>query len=130
TGRGEHLDISMTEGALTFQLPALAAAADDPEQGPGMGILEGEAPAYDVYRTADDEFLAVGALEPKFWSNVVQAIGEPGLIGGGLSQGEEGEEVRQRVAELLATRTRDEWMETFEGEDVCIEPVQSLEEVL
>lgn len=129
TGEGEYLDISMTEGALSLHLPVQAAAGAGEAAEPGEGMLTGGIPAYDVYETADGGYLAVGALEPKFWSRLVELIDAPELVADGHDRGESGEETRERLAEIFAQKSRGEWVELFEGEDVCCEPVQSPAEV-
>jgi crotonobetainyl-CoA:carnitine CoA-transferase CaiB-like acyl-CoA transferase len=83
-----------------------------------------------VYRTADGKFLALGAMEPKFWENFCTVIGRPELASRQLATGDEREQVIQGVAGTLASRTQAEWVAAFEGLDVCCEPVDSLEEVL
>ena len=74
TGVGAHLDISMTEGALSLAIPALATISAGGEAPRGQGMLTGGIAAYNVYETRDERYLAVGSLEPKFWAGFVQAI--------------------------------------------------------
>ena len=130
TGQGRHIDISMTEGALSLMIPTLAQHAAGHTSARGDDVLTGGLPCYDVYRTADGRYLGVGALEPKFWMGFVQAIGAPELAGDGLSGGERGEEVRRQVARALEEKTLAQWQEIFEACDVCVEPVLTPEEVL
>ena len=129
SGQGEFLDISMTEGALSFHLPVQAsqAAGEDVERGGGM--LTGGIPSYHVYRTQDGEYLSVGALEPKFWMKVVDLVDAPQLASSGLDRGESGREAQQKLAEIFASKPLDAWLDIFEGEDVCCEPVESPAEV-
>ena len=130
TGRGRHLDISMAEGALSLMIPTLAQTAAGQRAAQGDDILTGGLPCYDVYPTADDRFLSVAPLEPKFWRGFVEAIGRPDLAGDGLSGGERGEEVRQQVARVLRQKTLAQWQEHFAAHDVCVEPVLTPQEVL
>jgi len=129
TGEGEFLDVSMTEGALSLHLPVQAAAGAGDEVEPGEGMLTGGIPAYNVYETADGRYLAVGALEPKFWGRLLELIEAPELIADGHDRGESGRQAREKLAEIFAEKPRDEWVDLFDGEDVCVEPVHSPAEV-
>src|SRR5690606_20886813 len=84
TGRGRHLDISMTDGALAFQHLELAGRMVMGEEARplrrGHDPLNGGYGCYGIYRTADDRFLAVGALEPKFASGMLAVLGLPELL--------------------------------------------------
>lgn len=122
---GCHLDISMAEGALSFHLPVQAALGAGGVSERGAEMLTGGVASYGIYETLDGKYLAVAALEPKFWAGFVQAICAPELAGSGLLDGVEGSQARARVAEILKTRTRDAWCEVFSGLDLCIEPVLS-----
>lgn len=130
TGQGSHVDVSMTEGALSFHMPLHSSLAAGQDQQRGQGMLTGGLPSYNVYETADGEYLAVGALEPKFWMGFTQAIGMPELAGDGMTAGEAGRGVREKVAKVLLEKTLDEWLEVFEAVDVCVEPVRSPAEAL
>jgi alpha-methylacyl-CoA racemase len=92
----------------------------------GVNLLDGGVPWYDVYETADAQWLAVGALEPRFYAAL--------LAGLGLTDPPDRADPRNWPAlrDLLAarfkTRTRDEWTTVFEGTDACVAPVLSLHE--
>src|SRR5262249_12759309 len=125
-----HLDISMTEGTLGFamaELGNLLAGGAAPRR--GAERLTGGGANYGVYETADGEYLAVGALEPKFWVAFNQALGRKGdlaeLAGGPAEQAQ----VRAEVAAILKTRTRAEWERVFADGDTCVEPVLRPEEM-
>ncbi|MFU8804867.1 MAG: CaiB/BaiF CoA transferase family protein [Bradymonadaceae bacterium] len=130
TGTGGFLDISMTEGALSFALPSLATLGVGQAVVRGEGMLGGGIPSYDVYETADGRYLSVAPLEPKFWTAFVEVIGMPGLVADGLATGEAGELAKQKVAEILRQKSLVEWVEIFGAVDVCVEPVSTIEEVL
>lgn len=129
-GSGSFLDISMTEGALSLATMMLANTAAGHPVERSDGMLTGGIPSYDVYRTLDDRFLAVGPLEPKFWVGFVNAIESPELVHLGHATGEEGEKARTLIAEKIEQKTYDAWVELFAELDVCVEGVQTLEEVL
>jgi alpha-methylacyl-CoA racemase len=129
TGKGALLDISMTEGALAL----LAAEIGNMDCGArptrGMETLNGGLACYGVYRTSDDRYLAVGALEPKFWLALNGAIGRPQvaaeLIGSPAVQAR----VRGELAEIFATKTAAEWTAVLAPHDCCVEIVTELEEL-
>ena len=125
TGEGRWVDVSMTEGvmsALHMNLaPHLAGVTEAPTR--GRGILSGEAPCYSTYRTKDGRFLAVGALEPKFWRAFCAAAGRPDLEDHGLAEGAEAERIRAEVQGVVAGRSFEEWLEILGSYDACTEPV-------
>ena len=107
TGRGVRIVVSMTHGA--HELARFA------------GLLTGTLACYRIYRCADDRFLTVAALEPKFWKRLCELIERPDLV----------ERQRDAHAELEAVfrrRALDEWMALFRDEDVAVGPVATLDE--
>jgi crotonobetainyl-CoA:carnitine CoA-transferase CaiB-like acyl-CoA transferase len=130
TGKGQELDISMTDGTLAFataDLAALFGGASTPRR--GAELLSGAWANYAVYETSDGKHLAVGALEPKFWLAFNQAIGRAGDIAELSGAPAEQERVRGEVAAILRTRTRAEWEPVFARVDACVEPVLELDEL-
>ena len=128
TGRGQHCDISMVDGLVSWtavHASQLFATGEVP--GPGDGMLTGRYPCYRIYACADG-YLSVGALEPKFWREFVEVIGLPELAESGLIDGEEGQRTVAAVQALLRTRTRAQWEEVLAGHDVCVEPVLDIGE--
>jgi alpha-methylacyl-CoA racemase len=104
--------------------PSAGPGGPRPEAAPG-GTLSGRHPCYRVYRCADGH-LAVAALEPRFWSRLVELLGLPELAGTAFADGDEAEAVAAQVEAVLLGRTAREWMERLAGEDVCVEPVRDL----
>jgi crotonobetainyl-CoA:carnitine CoA-transferase CaiB-like acyl-CoA transferase len=126
-GEGRHLDVSMTDGALSWLAMPFAeafAGGDEPAGGPMR--LTGRFPCYRVYECADGRFLAVGALEPKFWSALVEALGRPDLEDRHLDASPD---AHAELESVFRARGRDEWAARLDGLDVCVEPVLSLAEV-
>lgn len=123
TGQGAFVDVSMTEGALSFHLPIHATMSRGEQVERGQGMLTGGVPCYGVYETSDGRHLAVGSLEPKFWMGLVQALGVPELATDNLATGEEGARVRAKIAEVIAGKTLDEWTALLAEVDVCCEPI-------
>jgi len=128
TGEGQHCDVSMVDGLVSWaavHAAQLFATGEAPE--PGNGLLTGRYPCYRIYRCADG-FLSVGALEPKFWQAFVEAIGVPEVAALGFAEDAEGERAVAVVQAVLLARTRAQWLETLAGLDVCVEPVLDIEE--
>jgi crotonobetainyl-CoA:carnitine CoA-transferase CaiB-like acyl-CoA transferase len=124
TGKGSHVDISMTEGALALlaaELGNLGVGATPPTR--GAETLNGGLACYGVYRCGDGSYLSVGALEPKFWLAFNEAIGRRGDMADLVAPPEGQERIRAEIQAILDTKTRAEWLAIFEGKDVCCEPV-------
>ncbi|AUX41394.1 carnitine dehydratase [Sorangium cellulosum] len=126
TGRGAELDIAMTDGALGFALPSLAAAlaASDPAPGEARGEapLTGGLAVYNTYLSKDGHAMTLGALEPKFWIAFCEGAGiEPDLRA--LVPGPHQVELKQRLAAVFRERTRAEWETIARERDCCLEPV-------
>lgn len=128
TGRGRIVDASMTDGVagLGLMLHARQHLEGGPV-GPGEDVLAGDRPAYRIWACKEGH-LAVGALEPKFWIKLCSALGCPEFAHDGLATGRHKAPVEARLAEIFATRTRDEWVEHLAAYDVCVEPVLTVEE--
>jgi alpha-methylacyl-CoA racemase len=129
SGQGRYFDLSMTDGLIgLLTLTAanfLAGGGRGPERS-GL-LLAGQEPFYNVYRTADGRYLAVAALEPRFWSNLCVALAEsdpekkpPEAIGASLAE----------TARVFATRTAEDWLSLLEGRDVCVTAVLTVNEAL
>jgi len=126
-GPGQHLDVSMTDGALSWlAMPiAEAFAGGEPPAG-GRTRLTGRYPCYRVYECADGRFLSVGALEPKFWTALVTALDRPDLLDRHF---DESPQAHAELEKVFSTRSRDDWAELLDGLDVCVEPVLEVDEV-
>ncbi len=130
-GEGAALDISMHEAALYWvMLPAARELVE------GGVTAEGELPTfgrhacYNVYRTADGERVALGALEPKFWHSFCAAVGRPDLVERHLSDESDQAALIAEVGRVFAERSRDEWIAFFSSHDVCLTPVNRPAEAL
>lgn len=130
TGRGQAVDVSMCEGALAFLIPDLGNYdADGQVPRRGGEILNGGAACYRTYRTKDDRFLSVGALEPKFWTAFNQAIGRTYDHSELIAPPDAQARIAAEIQAILEQKTRDEWEQIFVG-DVCVEPVLAPDEVV
>ena len=91
-------------------------------------LLDGGAPFYDAYRTKDGKFLAVGAIEPKFYAELIEKLGLGGATLPGQMDRARWPELKQRIAAAIATRSRAEWEAIFDGSDACVAPVLTMTE--
>jgi len=124
--RGASLDISMHEAALYWvMLPAARELVDGGRDATDDLPTFGRHACYNVYRTADGEQLALGALEPKFWLTFCAAVGREDLAARHLTGEADQAALIRELTALFASRTRDEWIALFEGHDVCLTPVNS-----
>jgi len=121
-GEGAHVDISMTEGALALlALPLGMAWARGTPLARGRELLAGGAACYGVYRTRDARFVALAALEPRFFEAFCAAAGRPELAARQMEQGGAGP--RAELEAVFAARTRAEWAAFAAEHDVCLAPV-------
>ncbi|MGN6140357.1 MAG: CaiB/BaiF CoA transferase family protein [Ralstonia sp.] len=136
TGRGRYVDVSMTDSVFAHNLMAFFAVGTRGKASTaGSDLLNGGVPCYGVYRTADDRFMAVGALELKFWQVMCDVIGKPAWKDkhwalGQRVGGDEARAVRDELAALFLTATQAEWTERFADADCCVTPVLRMEEAL
>jgi crotonobetainyl-CoA:carnitine CoA-transferase CaiB-like acyl-CoA transferase len=103
----------------------LALAAEKPR---GEDWLTGGWPCYGVYRTSDERFLAVGALEEKFWHILCDALAKPHLKPLGCSGGVVALRVRKELADCLGAQSLAHWTDFFAELDCCVTPVLTLAE--
>jgi crotonobetainyl-CoA:carnitine CoA-transferase CaiB-like acyl-CoA transferase len=131
SGRGAYIDVAMADAALAHNIFALHALEQHGRTLPrGEDLLTGGVPCYGVYGTADGRWLAVGALEAKFWRALCAAIGREDLLPHGLATGTEGERVRRELQAVFGARTLAEWTRAFDAVDCCVTPVLTLDEAL
>ncbi|HVE99534.1 MAG TPA: CaiB/BaiF CoA-transferase family protein [Mycobacteriales bacterium] len=129
TGRGQLCDVSMTDGVLSWlSIHAGAFAASGHVPQPGSEKLNGGLACYRVYRCADGRHLAVGALEPQFFAALTTALGVPELAAWQLDPTRQAE-LAGRLAEIFATRSRDDWLAALAPYDACVTPVLTLDEL-
>ena len=123
TGQGQLVDVSMADGALWMNTLSLSAAlAAQHDAGPATEPLNGGG-VYDYYATADGRWLAMGALEPKFWSMFCEAVGAPELELEPAGNALETAALKAKVAAILAGKTQAQWEAVFAHVLCCVEPV-------
>jgi alpha-methylacyl-CoA racemase len=124
SGRGQVVDASMVEGSalLTAGMHGLRNTGLW-QRGRGKNMLDGGAPFYDTYETSDGKYVAVGAIEERFWTALVKVLElDPTSVAGRLDP-EQWPAVREVLAAVIRTRTRDDWAERAIGTDACLTPV-------
>ena len=136
SGEGRFVDISMTHEVYRHHVLArITLAATGRTPAPGRDLLSGGAPCYGAYRCADGRYMAVGALEMKFWRALCEALQQRGWVeqhwSRGLVPGSEASmALRAQVAAVFATQTMAHWAALFEHVDACVTPVPRLDELI
>lgn len=135
TGVGCHVDISMTGMLASCNVLALAYARAGKPPPSGGDLLNGGVPCYGLYRTCDGRYLAVGALESKFWDALCATLGRPELAQRHWQRGQEigGEDaraVRGELERIFAQKPLAHWEALLAGVDCCVTPVLRMDEVL
>jgi alpha-methylacyl-CoA racemase len=129
SGRGQVVDAAMVDGSalLTSFIYGMRASGSWHDRR-GSNLLDGGAPFYDTYATADGDYVAVGALEPQFYAALLEGLG--------LTEADLPDQhdrtgwpvLRKRFAEVFASRTKADWEQVFAGTDACVSPVLSIAE--
>ncbi len=131
TGRGQMVDVSMTDGVVSL-LAGIPEATDHfytkavPRR--GRMALSGNRPYYCAYKTADDKWLTICPLEPKFWKNMCLALGREDFVPQQYDPGSE-DALLDELKRIFATRTRDEWFDLLAKADVPVGKVLELDEL-
>ncbi len=130
TGKGQVIDCAMTEGSallmtMIYSLRSQGLWRDER----GSNLLDSACHYYDTYETADGKYIAVGAIEPQFYRRFLELLGfadDPDFAM--QNDPRMWEKLKQRIAERVRGKTRDEWRTIFDGSDACVAPVMSLDE--
>jgi alpha-methylacyl-CoA racemase len=128
TGEGSRLDVSMSDNLFTFMYWAMGsglAAGNWPR--PGGELVTGGSPRYQIYRTADDRFIAAAPLEERFWGNFCAAIE---LAPAWRDDARDPRATIAAVAALIRARTAAEWRRRFAGTDLCCAVAATIEEAM
>ena len=129
SGKGQVVDCAMIDGAASlmtmfFNMKAVGMWSAERDS----NLLDGGAHFYDTYTCADGKWLAVGSIEPQFHAELVKGLGLPADTFGMYMDRAKWPEFSQRIADVVKTKTRDEWMKVFDGTDACVAPVLSMDE--
>lgn len=129
SGRGQVVDVSMVDGSaalmhMMYQFMAMGAWRDER----GVNMLDGAAHFYDTYETADGRWVALAAVEPKFFAEFARRSGLAERFVPMQYERAQWPALREAIAALLKTRTRDDWCARLEGSDACFTPVLDFDE--
>jgi crotonobetainyl-CoA:carnitine CoA-transferase CaiB-like acyl-CoA transferase len=126
SGQGMYLDMALLDGVISWVTPlALSAYFSGLDVGAGMHPLLGGRAFFNIYETSDGKYLTVAAIEPHFWGDLCKTIGRTDLI-----ERQYEPEVSVELENIFKQKTRAEWLSLFAGSDACVEPVNSMVEML
>ncbi|MBI3967692.1 MAG: CoA transferase, partial [Chloroflexi bacterium] len=128
-GRGQYVDVSMTDGALALvsnHFSTYTIRGQVPRR--GAQTTNGGAPYYGVYECSDGKWISLGIIEPRFWEAMCKVLGREDLIPA-QDDPARAEELRTVLTESLRTKTRDEWFEVLSKNEVCVGRVLEIDEL-
>jgi alpha-methylacyl-CoA racemase len=130
SGLGQVVDAAMLDGVTSLMSAVFAAFASGYWRDErGRNLLDGGAPFYSVYETADGKHVAVGAIEPKFFSQLIDKLGLDAALATFQFDTGRWSEMRALFIQVFREKSRDDWCRLFDGVDACVSPVLSLAEV-
>lgn len=128
TGQGQYIDLSMLDGVVSWMtmlfMEKTVTTADKIK--PGEMLLTGGEICYNVYQTKDGRYMALGALEPKFWEGFCDLVQRPDLVEHHFSPDPR---IKKEIEEIFRGKTQEEWIALLEDKDICCEPILHPEEV-
>lgn len=129
SGLGQVVDAAMVDGAASLMTLFFGLhAAGYWRERRGNNILDGGAPFYRAYRTSDDKYIIVCAIEVRFFKTLLESLGIDDISPAEQHAQHKWPQQIERFEEIFASKTRDEWRELLEGTDACFAPVLSLSE--
>ena len=128
TGRGQHIDLAMSDGVLSL-LTGIGALhfSEGLELEPESHRMNGGEAYYNTYETADGKWISIGSVEPWFFARLCEILGRPAYAEVQYDAAKR-EEIKEYLREQFKTKTRAEWFALLKEEDVCVAPVYTLEE--
>ena len=130
TGKGQYIDVSMMDGAITWlyaAMPDYFASSITPQR--GTTRLDGAFAFYNVYETSDGKYMTVGASEFKFWKKLCELIGKEEWIPLHEGPAEVQEQLKQDLANLFKAYDQQHWIDLLAQEDTCVGPVHDINEM-
>ena len=128
SGKGQVVDAAMVDGVASLMTqPYGTFAAGMMTNERGTNVTDSGAPFYDVYECSDGKWLSIGAVEKKFYAQVLRVLGLESLLADQWQRGN-WPAAKEQIARKIRTRTRDAWAAVFEGTESCVAPVLTLEE--
>lgn len=130
SGKGQVVDAAMVDGSsVLVQMMWSFRASGMWSDERGVNMLDTGAPFYDTYETADGKYVAVGAIEPQFYAQLLEGLGLAEADLPGQHDASRAEELRATFTEAFLRHDRDHWASVFNGTDACVTPVLSFAEV-
>jgi len=130
SGQGQVVDAAMLDGAASLSTLFYGLLANQlMSLDIGTNRLDGGAPFYQTYETFDGKYVAVGAIEDRFYAQLLEGLEIDPTSLPGQNDVENWPEIKLRFSQVLKTRRRDEWTAIFEGKDACVTPILELDEV-
>lgn len=129
-GKGQYIDISMMDGVLPWMCLSMGkyfASGEEPEY--SREILTGKYACYNIYKTKDDQYMSLGAVEPQFWSEFCKSIDRDDLIKYQYDV-ELADKMISELRDIFNRKTKHEWIEHFSSRDCMCEPVNNIDEVV
>ncbi len=128
TGEGQVIDVAMVDGAASMTTMIHGLAADGLwTWDRGRNLLDGGCPFYAVYETSDAGYMAVGALEPKFFAELIDVLGVTFDVPSQYERSTWGH-LREVLSSTFASKSRAEWIACFDGREACVTPVLNMDE--
>lgn len=129
TGQGQFCDISMLDSAVSYLTTGIAAWTGWGQTlEMGNDTLTGKYAFYNIYETADNRFVSLGAIEKKFWVNFCEKIGVPEYIELQWEESKQ-EEIIGRIQDIIKSKPLNYWVDLLEDENSCFTPLLTLEEM-
>lgn len=130
SGAGQVVDAAIVDGTASMMAVCFGMLASGSfPKARGTGLMDGGAPFYDTYETADGRYVAIGSMEPKFYALLREALGLDGPLWDGQLDRTAWPAQKAALAEIFKRKTRDEWCVLLEGGDACFAPVLALDEM-
>ncbi|HVT34084.1 MAG TPA: CaiB/BaiF CoA-transferase family protein [Nevskiaceae bacterium] len=130
SGHGTFVDVGMHDGSLALQAVALGTLRTFGKSLPrGADMLTGALPNYSIYQAGDGKYVALGALEPKFFAKFCSEVGRPELAKKPVAPGASAEVLRAEIAAIFRTKTRDEWDALLADKDCCCSGIYAPDEL-
>ncbi len=129
SGKGQVVDAAMTDGSATlmaiiYGLKAMGTWSNER----GTNMLDGGAHFYDTYECSDGKYVSIGSIEPQFYAMLLEKTGLDDQSPGTYLDKARWPDLKERLAAVIKTKTRDEWCALMEGTDICFAPVLDLDE--
>jgi alpha-methylacyl-CoA racemase len=129
SGHGQVVDAAITDGTISLMSNFVGHAVRGLfREERGSNMLDGGAPYYSTYETADGEYISIGPIEPQFFKEICERIGVNESLRGAQHERERWQELRSEFTRIFKTMTRAEWNKLLEGSDACFAPVLPLSE--